>query len=71
MVADFTCAKKDMLLLRYEAPTGERRHTRLWNGGNGTGVVRLYHRGKLVDEIEAAHLGCEYGEFDASAPYAK
>lgn len=71
MVADFTCRKEDMLNIRYEAPTGERRHTRLWNGGNGKGVICLYRKGKLVDEILAEHLGCEYGEFDATEPYAK
>ena len=69
MIADITCRKQDMLLIRYEAPTGEKRHTRLWNGGNGQGTVALYHRGKLVDRIHAEHVGCEYGEFDAAGPY--
>ena len=62
------CRKKDMLNINYEAPTGLKRHNRLWNGGNGTGVLKLYKRrfGKeiLVDEIEAASIGCEYGEYD-------
>ena len=41
------CEKKDMLLIRYEAPDGQMRHTRLWNGGNGKGTVLLFHDGKL------------------------
>ena len=65
MVADFTCEKKDMLLVNYEAPNGEKRHNRLWNGGNGKGTILLYEHGKLVDEIAAENTGCEYGEFDA------
>ncbi len=64
MVTDITCEKKDMLLVNYEAPTGEKRHTRLWNGGNGTGTIQLYHCGKLVDEVYAQNIGCEYGEYD-------
>ena len=63
-----TCKKKDMLNINYEAPTGLKRHNRLWNGGNGTGVLKLYKRsfGKetLIDEIEAKNIGCEYGEYD-------
>ena len=62
------CFKKDMLNINYEAPTGLKRHNRLWNGGNGTGVLKLYKRrfGKeiLIDEIEARNIGCEYGEYD-------
>lgn len=69
MVTDITCQKKDMLLVNYEAPDGARRHTRLWNGGNGTGTVRLYHRGRLVDKISVQNAGCEYGEYDATGPY--
>ncbi len=63
MVTDVTCEKKDMLLVNYEAPTGEKRHNRLWNGGNGTGTVKLYHCGRLVDEVLAENIGCEYGEY--------
>lgn len=62
------CKKADMLHIRYEAPTGLKRHNRLWNGGNGTGVLKLYKRrfGKdiLIDEIIAENIGCEYGEYD-------
>lgn len=69
MVTDITCKKADMLLIRYEAPTGEKCHTRLWNGGTGVGTVSLYRRGKLIDRIRAENVGCEYGEFDATEPY--
>ncbi len=62
------CKKKDMLNINYEAPNGTKRHNRLWNGGNGTGVLKLYKRsfGKetLIDEVEVYNVGCEYGEFD-------
>lgn len=71
MVTDITCKKADMLLIRYEAPTGEKRHTRLWNGGNGKGAICLYKHGKLIDRIHAENVGCEYGEFDAVKPYEK
>ena len=64
MVTDITCEKKDMLLINYEAPSGEKRHRRLWNGGNGKGTVKLYRDGKLVDEVVAENVGCEYGEYD-------
>lgn len=63
MVTDITCEKKDMLLVNYEAPTGEKRHNRLWNGGNGKGTVELYRGGKLIDRIHAENVGCEYGEY--------
>ncbi|ORX63567.1 hypothetical protein BCR32DRAFT_298385 [Anaeromyces robustus] len=71
VIVNVECLKKDMLLFNYEAPTGEKRHTRLWNGGNGTGTIKLYHNGKLIDEIIAKNIGCEYGEFDAIQPYRK
>ncbi|MBR5489935.1 MAG: hypothetical protein IKV79_01550 [Oscillospiraceae bacterium] len=63
MVTDITCEKKDMLLVNYEAPNGKKLHNRLWNGGNGVGTVKLYHCGKLIDEIECKNIGCEYGEY--------
>ncbi len=64
MVTDITCEKKDMLLVNYEAPNGKKRHNRLWNGGTGTGTVKLYRDGKLIDEVIARNVGCEYGEYD-------
>ena len=67
METEVFCRKKDMLLVNYEAPDGTKKHNRLWNGGNGWGTVRLYDKKDgeltLVDEIEASHIGCEYGEY--------
>ena len=67
METEVSCRKRDMLLVNYEAPDGTKRHNRLWNGGNGWGTVKLYDRTdggfRLVDEIEATHIGCEYGEY--------
>ena len=63
------CYKKDMLNIRYEAPTGYKKHNRLWNGGNGTGTLKLYERSlfgrneKLIDEVYAEGIGCEFGEY--------
>ena len=69
METEVFCRKEDMLFINYEAPDGSKRHNRLWNGGNGWGTVRLYDRIDdqlvLVDEIEATHIGCEYGEYDS------
>ena len=65
MITDVSCKKKEMLLIQYEAPNGTKRHTRLWNGGNGRGTVELYHCGKRIDRIASGHVGCEYGEYDA------
>ena len=67
METEVTCKKKDMLLVNYEAPDGTKKHNRLFNGGNGVGVIRLYDKVggelRLVNEIEATHIGCEYGEY--------
>ena len=72
METEIHCRKADMLLVNYESPDGAKRHNRLWNGGNGWGVVRLYDRTgdglTLVDEIEATRVGCEYGEYDEPCP---
>ncbi len=68
METEIHCRKADMLLINYEAPDGTKRHNRLWNGGNGWGIVRLYDKNQgeltLVDEVDATHVGCEYGEYD-------
>ena len=64
MVTDLTCEKSDMLLVNYEAPDGEKRHNRLWNGGNGRGTVELYRGDELIDRIRVENAGCEYGEYD-------
>ncbi len=67
MVTDITCEKKDMLLVNYEAPNGKKLHNRLWNGGNGKGIIHLYRKkgGKLelIDKVVAENIGCEYGEY--------
>ena len=67
METEVWCRKEDMLFVNYEAPDGTKKHNRLWNGGNGYGVVRLYEKQNgenvLIDEIEATHIGCEYGEY--------
>ena len=64
VIVDVSCLKKDMLLINYEAPNGKKLHNRLWNGGNGKGTIKLYHKKKLVDEIYAENIGCEYGKYD-------
>jgi len=76
--ANITCLKEDMLLINYEAPNGKKLHNNLWNGGNGTGEIKLYKKilktkedGKkakfkweLVDDMEAYNIGCEFGEYN-------
>ena len=62
------CKKSEMLNIKYEAPTGLKKHNRLWNGGTGEGVLKLYKRSlfgkeELIDEIIAEGIGCEYGEY--------
>ena len=63
------CNKKDMLNIKYEAPTGYKKHNRLWNGGTGYGTLRLYKRAfpgskwVLIDKVRAEGVGCEYGEY--------
>ena len=68
MDTEVFCRKSEMLLINYEAPDGSKLHNRLWNGGTGWGTIRLYEkkagRVVLVDEVEATHIGCEYGEYD-------
>jgi hypothetical protein len=67
METEIHCLKKDMLFVNYEAPDGTKKHNRLWNGGNGYGKIRLYDKKDgnlvLVDDVEATHVGCEYGEY--------
>lgn len=65
-----TCQKEDMLLINYESPDGYKRHDRLWNGGTGSGTLKLYRIDKdgetLIDEVIAEGVGCEYGEYGSS-----
>ena len=67
METEIRCDKRDMLLVNYEAPDGSKKHNRLWNGGNGRGTIKLFEKqhGELVfiDELDATHVGCEYGEY--------
>ena len=58
-----------MLNINYESPDGHKRHNRLWNGGTGMGELLLYKKGlfgrlKLVDDVLAEDIGCEYGEYN-------
>lgn len=76
METHIRCFKEDMLLINYEAPNGTKRHQRLWNGGNGTGRIKLYKKSlfrkpKLIDDVAARNIGCEYGEYDTTEPYTK
>ena len=76
METEIRCKKSDMLLINYEAPNGTKRHQRLWNGGNGTGRIKLYEKRflskpVLIDDISASNIGCEYGEYDTTSPYTK
>jgi len=68
MLTEVSCKKKDMLLVNYESPDGKMRHKRLWNGGTGTGRIRLYRKDgiyrSLVDDVKLRHVGCEFGVFD-------
>jgi hypothetical protein len=59
------CKRDEMLLFNYEAPTGNKLHTRLWNGGSGYGEIKLMKKdGTLIDHIKIENAGCEYGEYD-------
>jgi hypothetical protein len=72
LVVSVVCKKSDMLKINYEAPDGTKKHNNLWNGGNGTGVIKLYKKKisvknkwkwELVDDMKAYNIGCEYGEY--------
>ena len=68
METDVRCPKAQMIFANYESPDGEKRHTRLWNGGTGVGRVRLWEKTDdglvLVDDVTARNIGCEFGEYD-------
>lgn len=68
MDVEITCLKKDMLLVNYESPDGLKKHNRLWNGGNGTGKIKLSKKKgskvELIDQMTCANVGCEFGEYD-------
>jgi hypothetical protein len=60
------CPKDEMLKIRYMSPSGEKTFDELWNGGTGRATVKLYKRGisglRLIADLIADHVGCEYGE---------
>ena len=65
---EMTCPKEEMLFINYESPDGKKRHNHLWNGGTGSGRLKLYRfvNGEkiLIDDITFQNTGCEYGEYD-------
>lgn len=65
---DAGCLIKDIILINYESPDGQKRHNNLYNGGNGIGEIKLYKKigkyKKLIDTIKAYDIGCEYGEYN-------
>lgn len=66
MDTDIFCKKNEMIWANYEDPSGVKELKQLWNGGTGYGTIRLYEKHAdqevLIDEIEATHVGCEYGD---------
>ena len=68
LIADITCPQAEMLHANYEAPDGQKRYSKLWNGGTGWGRVQLFEKVKgelvLVDDMKVKNVGCEYGEYD-------
>lgn len=69
MYTDIRCARKDMVSIRLEAPDGRSGYRDFWQGSEGCGSIKLYRKSlkkdwkwELVDEIEAAHVGCEYAD---------
>lgn len=40
-----------------------RNACQLYGAQAKCGYGQLYHRGKLVDEVLAENVGCEYGEY--------
>ena len=56
-----------MLFINYVAPDASRKHDRLFNGGTGKAILKIYEKKRegleLIDVIEARNVGCEYGEY--------
>ena len=67
LMINAVCPKKEMLFVNYVAPDGVKRHNRLWNGGTGKAIIKIYEKKRegldLIDVIEARNVGCEYGEY--------
>lgn len=64
METHIECYKKDMLFVNYESPDGAKRYSKLWNGGNGFGSIKLSKKNKLIADLSVKNVGCEYGEYD-------
>lgn len=63
---EMACNKDEMPLINYGSPDGYKRHTRLRDCGNGYGTVGLYERRsgwRLIREVKAGSVSCEYGEY--------
>ena len=64
---NFRCDKGGMNWVNYEDPLGQKRYTDLWNGGFGSGTVKLYNKKggswELVDTFVGSMAGCEYGVY--------
>ena len=59
-----------MLLFNYEAPNGQKKQNRIWNGGNGYGEIKLMKKdGTLIDHIKIESAECEYGEYNEERTY--
>lgn len=68
IVTEIECARKEMLFINYEEPTGNKRHNNLFNCGNGKGTLKIYKKEKnkketLIEDLIVLNVGCEYGEF--------
>ena len=64
METNIKCYKKDMIFVNYESPDGMKRYSRLWNGGNGFGTIKLSKKKILLADLSVKNVGCEYGEYD-------
>ena len=69
MQINVICPKSEMILVNYMAPDATKKHNRLWNGGTGKAIIKIYEKKReglqLVDIIEARNVGCEYGVYQS------
>lgn len=65
--AEIACDKKDIIYANYENPNGEKRYTKLFNGGTGKGTIKVFKRKRLQYILErefvCENCGCEFGEY--------
>jgi len=70
MLINVVCPKKEMFMIDYVAPDATKKHNRLWNGGTGKAIIKIYEKKreglKLIDVLQARNVGCEYGEYSGS-----